>query len=184
MLVRLPLFPIGKLSYKGYERMSIDNKTYVVGLLESCQKRSKQIELLHYELFHPARVSANEMIEAMSMAHSDGSRRSDSHISDKTLYIALNYQSRTENANSNTTAEIVEQLVELETKQNKLLHYISLLEQREAQVIRLYYFEKLSWEDIASKISVTPRTVHRIKNEAINALAEMYSFTSAFAVSH
>lgn len=44
--------------------MNIDTKTYVVGLLESYQKRSKQIDLLHYELSHPARVSENEMIGA------------------------------------------------------------------------------------------------------------------------
>lgn len=164
--------------------MNIETKTYVIGLLESYQKRSKQIDLLHYELSHPSRVSANEMIGAMSMAHGDGASRSGSHISDKTLYIALNYQTRTENANSDATAEVVERLIELETEQDKLLHCISLLEQREAQVIRFYYFEKLSWENIATRISVAPRTAHRIKNEAVNALAEMYSFTDTLSASH
>lgn len=164
--------------------MGMDTKTYVVGLLESYQKRSKQIELLHYELSHPAHISANEMIGAMSMAHGDGTGHSSGHISDKTLYIALNYQCKTENANSDATAEVVERLIELETEQNKLLHYISLLEPREAQVIRLFYFEKLSWEKIAAEVNVAPRTAHRIKNEAIDALAEMYSFTGTFSVSH
>lgn len=169
---------------KGYEIMSMDTKTYVIELLESYQKRSKQIELLHYELSHPARVSANEMIGAMSLAHGDSTGHSGGHISDKTLYIALNYQSKAETANSDATAEVVEHLIELETEQNKLLHYISLLDPREARVIRLFYFEKLSWENIAKKINVAPRTAHRIKNEAIDALAEMYSFTGIFSMSH
>lgn len=164
--------------------MNVDTKTYVVGLLESYKKRSKQIELLHYELSHPARVSANEMIGAMSMNRGDSNGHSNGHISDKTLYIALNYQSKTESANSDTTAEIVERLTELEMEQNKLTHYISLLDQREAQVIRLFYFKNLPWEDIAKEMSVTPRTAHRIKNEAINALVEMYAFTKTFSAPH
>lgn len=46
--------------------MTADTKAYVVGLLESYQKRSKQIDLLHYELSHPVRVSENEMIGALA----------------------------------------------------------------------------------------------------------------------
>ena len=164
--------------------MNVDTNAYVVGLLESYHKRTKQIELLHYELSHPARVSADEMIGAMSLAHGDGTGHSSGHISDKTLYIALNYQSKTEKANSDAATEIVERLMELESEQNKLLHYISLLDIREAQVIRFFYFERLSWENIAKKVNVAPRTAHRIKNEAIDALAEMYSFTGNFFVSH
>ena len=33
--------------------MNVETRMYVVDLLESYQKRSKQIELLHYELSHP-----------------------------------------------------------------------------------------------------------------------------------
>lgn len=82
--------------------MNVNTKTYVVGLLESYQKRSKQIDLLHYELSHPARVSTNEMIGALALAHGDGTGRSGGHASDKTLYIALNYQNRVDGLNRDT----------------------------------------------------------------------------------
>lgn len=52
--------------------MNVETRMYVVDLLESYQKRSKQIELLHYELSHPARVSENEIIGALALAHGDG----------------------------------------------------------------------------------------------------------------
>ena len=108
--------------------MSIDTKAYVVGLLETYQKRSKQIELLHYELSHPARVSENEMIGALALAHGEGSGRPGGHASDKTLYIALNYQERTEEANQLGADEVVEQLVALEKEQERLKYYVSLLD--------------------------------------------------------
>ena len=71
--------------------MNIKTKTYVIGLLESYQKREKQVELLHYELSHPISISKNEMIGTLALAHGDGGCRPDGHISDKTLYIAMNY---------------------------------------------------------------------------------------------
>ena len=83
--------------------MNVETRMYVVDLLESYQKRSKQIELLHYELSHPARVSENEIIGALALAHGDGEGgRPGGHASDKTLYIALNYQARANHVNSDT----------------------------------------------------------------------------------
>ena len=76
--------------------MSAETRTYVIGLLESCRKRMNQIALLHYELEHPANVSPDEIIEAMSLHRSNGGSSGKGHISNKTLYIALNYQERTE----------------------------------------------------------------------------------------
>lgn len=155
-------------------------KTYVVGLLESYQKRSKQIELLHYELSHPTDVSENEMIGALALAHGEGGGAG-RHISDKTLYIAMNYQQRTENANHGTRAEIVSQLVELEDQQERLNYYVSLLKIRHAELLRLLYFEGYSHEECAKRLDVATRTVRRIKDDAIDELAEMYSFTESAA---
>ncbi len=161
--------------------MSIETKTYVAGLLESYQKRAKQIELLHYELSHPICVSENEMIGALALAHGDSGGRPDGHISDKTLYIAMNYQKRTENENQRTRVEIVSQLAELENQQERLKYYVSLLKTRHAELLRLLYFEGCSQEDCAQKLKVAARTVRRIKDDAIDELTELYSFTKGFA---
>ena len=122
--------------------MTVDIKTYVVGLLESYQKRSKQIDLLHYELSHPARVSENEMIGALALAHGEGGGRPGGHASDKTLYIALNYQDRTDEANQIGADEVVEQLVALEKEQERLKYYVSLLKARHKKVIQMFYFDE------------------------------------------
>ncbi len=157
--------------------MTADTKTYVVGLLESYQKRSKQIDLLHYELSHPARVSENEMIGALALAHGEEGGRPGGHASDKTLYIALNYQARANRVNSDTAEEVVGQLVTLEREQERLNYYVSLLGPRHAELLKLLYFEGYSQEECAKKLEIATRTVRRIKDDAIAELVEMYSFT-------
>lgn len=159
--------------------MDNDMRVYVVNLLESSQERKRKIALLHYELEHPARTSEAEMISAMALGHGDGGGGGipDGRISDKTFYIALNYQNRANKLNSDIKKEIVLQLVELEQVQERLEYYTSLLEKRQALVIRLAYFEGLPWDEVAEKAGAAVRTVHKIKNQALTQLAEMYQFT-------
>lgn len=158
--------------------MNSDTKSYVVNLLETYQERKRKIAMLHYELEHPAHTSEAEMISAMALGH--GAGRNDSHIeghiSDKTLYIALNYQSKVAKMNADTKEEIVIQLVEMEHEQKRLEYYVSLLAYRQAEVIKLTFFERCSQNDVARKLAIVPRTVRRIKEEAVDKLVEMYSF--------
>ena len=159
--------------------MDNEVRSYVINLLESCQERKRKIALLHYELEHPAHTSESEMIGAMALGHGSGSSggHAEGHISDKTLYIALNYQSKVDKLNADTKEEIVVQLVELEREQTRLDYYISLLEERQATVLQLVYIKKLPLEEIASRIGVVLRTVRKIRDRAIDELAQMYEFT-------
>lgn len=157
--------------------MNVEMRTYVVNLLDTCHERTKRIALLRYELEHPSRISPDELIGMMSLGHGDNAIRSKGPISNKTMYIALNYQERMERLNTDTADEIAAQLMELEQEQNKLRYYVSLLDTREADVIRLVYFEGRTWNEAAKELDVTTRTVHRVKERAITKLAEMYDFT-------
>lgn len=152
----------------------MDSKDVVVCLLESYRERAKQIALLHYELEHLPRASVDEIIDAMSFGHGDGVPHSKGHISNKTLYIALNYHERTDKLNAESTSEIVDRLVALEHEQDKLSYYVLLLEERQRTVIQRFYFEAKSLERIAEELSVALRTVYKIKNRAISRLADMY----------
>ena len=112
----------------------------------------------------------------MSFGHGDGSVRSPGYISDKTMYIALNYHDRAERLNASTTDEIAAQLVELEQEQNRLKYYVSLLDAREKDVIQLTYFSQHSWSEVSKKLGVTSRTARRTREQAITKLARMYDF--------
>ena len=159
--------------------MNNDTRTCVVSLLETSQERQRKIALLHYELEHPAHTTEAETISAMALGHGAGgdSGHTDGHVSDKTLYIALNYQNRAEKLNADIKQEIVVQLVNLEREQKRLNYYITLLDSRQATVLQLIYFKKLPLEEIASHIGVVLRTVRKFRDRAIDELARMYDFT-------
>ena len=158
--------------------MNNDMRSYVINLLETYQERTRKIALLHYELEHPTRTSEAEIISAMALGHgAGGSSHTEGHISDKTFYIALNYQARANHVNSDTAEEVVGQLVTLEREQERLNYYVSLLGPRHAELLKLLYFEGYSQEECAKKLEIATRTVRRIKDDAIAELVEMYSFT-------
>ena len=118
------------------------------------------------------------MIDGMSLGHGDGMGGSSKvHISNKTMYIALNYQEKMDRMNAEAANEIAKRLLELEAEQDRLRYYVSLLEKREAQVLRRTYFEGCSWEAAAKELRVALRTVHKIKNRAVAHLADLYAYT-------
>lgn len=158
--------------------MNTSLKKHIVNLLESYFKREQQIDLLHYEMQHSAHISPEEMINVMSLGHGDSvGGSSKGHISNKTMYIALNYQEKMDRMNAEAANEIAKRLLELEAEQDRLRYYVSLLEGREAQVLRRTYFEGCSWEAAAKELKVALRTVHKIKNRAIDHLTDLYAYT-------
>lgn len=159
--------------------MNADKKKYVVKLLESYPIRKRKIDALRFELAFPAQVSRTEQLEAMAYAHGDTEIRPNSgHISNKTLYIALNYQDKADKLNASIVNEVAEQLVEAEREQERLEYYVSLLEHRQSEVIRRTYFEPESQEAIAKALNTSVRTVQAIKAQAIDALEELYNLTT------
>ena len=164
--------------------MSTEMNAHVLNLLETYHERERKIALLRYELEHPAHISPEEMLGAMSLRRGDGISSSGGRISDKTLYIALNYQEKVEQANLDVAHEIAGQLVELEQQQKRLNYYITLLDERQVDVIRLIFFERYAQNEVAKKLSIVSRTVRRTKEEAIDKLVEMYSFAENLTESH
>ena len=158
--------------------MNTDMKARVTKLLEDYSSQQRKIGALHYELVHPTQISGDEQIGAMTYSHgtSEG-MPSAGYVSNKTLYIALNYQERADKLNAAVVDDIAEQLVNLEQKQDRLKYYVSLLEKRQAEVIRRSYFEEEPQEDIAKALRISVRTVQKIKSQAIAALVEIYSLT-------
>lgn len=155
--------------------MSVETKAKVVSLLESYTKREREIAVLRYELSHFAHISQSEMIETMAFGHDDVSiGHSGGHISDKTLYIALNYQEKADKLNNCGMNEIAGKLVILEQEQNRLKHYISLLELRQAEVIRLLYIKRMTQKEVEAALNYSTKTIRKTRDEALEILAEMY----------
>ena len=102
----------------------------------------KKIILLRYEQDHPARISDGEVIDSMALSRpvTDGIR-SAGFISDKTMRIATQFRDKKERLNQEAVMEIAQELHAVERQISKLEFYVSQLEEKQAEVIRGYYFE-------------------------------------------
>lgn len=155
---------------------------YVLKLLESYNERERKIAVLRYNLEHPTTVSRAEQIEAMNFRHDDSLGHSAGHISNKTLYIALNYEEQAERMNAESAHEIAKELFALECEQRRLTYFIGLLDKRQAEVIRLVFVDGIPTKEVAASFGLTYRTIDRIKRTAIENLVEMYAYSDQFQV--
>lgn len=160
--------------------MNAEMKNYVIKLLETYHDRERMIAVLRYDLEHPSEVGVTEQIEAMNYGSGEGVGHSKGHISNKTLYIALNYEEQAKQLNAESAKEIADELFILERRQKKLLYYISLLEKRQAEVVRMVYMEGVSTKKAAEQHGLTVRTIERIRKDAVDNLAEMYAYSERY----
>lgn len=79
-----------------------------------------------------------------------------------------------------TVREITNELFALECEQKRLNYFISLLDERQAEVIRLVFAKGVPKKEVAERFDLTYRTIDRIKRAAIENLAEMYAYSDQF----
>lgn len=122
----------------------MDNKylNKVLEKLENYRKIMQQIELLRYEIQHVGHVSPAEMIEVMTFqGRATNSNSTDIYTKD-VPEIALSYQHIAAQLNNEAAEDLVSKYADLCQEQDRLLHYIGFLNQRQQDVIRRYYFEQ------------------------------------------
>ena len=157
--------------------MNMEIRVNVLQLLEEYPERERKIALLRYELEHPTHISLDEMIDSMAFSSGDSINMAKNHVSNKTLYIALNYQQKADHINQEAADEIAAHLVELEQTQDRLKNYIALLDERQRDAIQYLYVDKLHIKEVARQLGIALRSVHKVKDAAIDKLTEMYEFT-------
>ena len=158
--------------------MTINIKNYVIQELEAYPRILRQISVLRYEMEHPAHVSAQEMLDAMAYACGDRTGSSPGHVSDKTLYIAMNYRQKANEVNAEISGEISAKLLELEHKKNRIEYYVGMLDSRKAEIIRLCFFKGMTIEEAAEKLDVSAKTAQNAKKKALEDLTELFALTS------
>lgn len=156
----------------------MDNKylNEVLDRLVNYRKVTQQIELLRYEMQCAGHISPTEMIEVMTFQrHTDDA--DDACAYTKSVPgIALSYQRAAAQLNNEAMEEILSKYADLCRERDRLLHYIGLLDKRQQDVVRKHYFEQQSWSEIAASMDLTPRTVQRTRQQALDELANLYAF--------
>ena len=90
--------------------------------------------------------------------------------------IALSYQHIAAQLNEEAVGELISRYTASCQERDRLLHYIGLLDKRQQDVIRKHYFEQQSWSEITASMDLTPRTVQRTRQQALDELANLYAF--------
>ena len=155
--------------------MNIEIRKQVIDRLKSYPELVQKRDILRYELEHPVVVSDAEMLEAMSFLKGEGGIPLGG-VSNKTLYIAMNYHDAAERVNSEARNDLVKRLLPLENEIGRVEYYVKMLSQREQIVIRKHYFEGKQQQEIAAELGVTAWTVRRYRDMAVDKLTEMYAF--------
>mgnify|MGYP001026264291 FL=1 len=153
-------------------------KDYVIQELESYPRTLRQIAVLRYELEHPVQVSTEEMLDAMAFARGEHFGSAPGHVSDKTLYIAMNYRQKANEVNAEISGEISAKLLELEHKKNRIEYYVGMLDCKKAEIIRLCFFKGMTIEEAAEKLDVSAKTAQNAKKKALEDLTELFALTS------
>lgn len=148
----------------------------VLSILNDYPNITRKISILRYELEHPVSVSPEEMLESMNFAHGDGGGFSGGNVSNKTLYIAMNYQYAADQANAEITDQILSRLLPLEQTIKRIDYYLGLLTTDEETILRHIYIEKQRLSDTAADLGISVWTVRRFRDKAVERLAEMISF--------
>ena len=112
----------------------------------------------------------------MSYFHGEGAGTPSGGVSDRTLYIAMNFREKAKAMNTEIRKDIVQRLLPLEREIERLEFYVKMLPDREQNVIRMLFFEGMNQQQAAKELGVSTWTVRKYQNDAIDQLAKMYAF--------
>ena len=154
----------------------MDVKKYVMSLLENYNDSRKKISILTYELEHPVVISEDNLIQSLSIPSPSGGGVPSGTVSDKTSSTALNYRNVAEHLRQEVRREQEKQLNVLASEKERLDHFISLLDSRYANVIKLYYIDRLTWPEVENQLSIAHTTAIHYRNLGISELVNDYKY--------
>ena len=93
--------------------------------------------------------------------------------------IALCYKEIAQRLNHEVAESVMETYVSMIRERDRLHHRISLLAPRQAEIIQEYYIRRNSWGDIAKNMGLSLRTAYSTRQQAVDVLVQMYTFTGA-----
>ena len=141
-------------------------RAQVIEDLKSYHLLKKKMALLRFEQEHPAKVSDEEVIDSMALSRPVSENiRTSGFISDKTMRIAAQFRDTRDRLNQETSMEIT-----------KLDFYVSQLEEKQAEVIQKYYFERKTWNELQLEMHLSPRTLLKRRDDGLEALVSMYTY--------
>lgn len=150
---------------------------YVIEQLSTYREACQNIQTLEFELraLNPRRrESPDELIESMTFSHSGEEPVQSGRRSDKTASIALNYRAVSAEQTRELREELSRQLASYRLRVSRLEAYLDILPPDEADVLRRFYFDQMTWNEIAQTGHSCIRTIMRCRDKAMARLETFY----------
>lgn len=150
---------------------------YVLRQLDEYQRRVQSIQALEFELHALAPLTEKEndaLIASMTFASPIGERVQTSTHADKTANIALSYRETGFEQLKEVMQNLLRRINHFQLENKRLDLYLSTLTPEDEEIIKMHYFQRLSWRRIAEQKSICLRTVMKRKDRGIARLVELY----------
>ena len=147
-------------------------KKQVEFILRGYTAMKREVKALEFELERFKPNVHSEVIKNLTFSHSARERVSGSVRSDKTANIAIDHYDSQINGEYHALRTLIGNMqIEL----TRLDYYLSLLPEKEAIVIKMFYLEGLTWEQIAERTLWAPRSLQRYKGKGLAQLTKFFA---------
>ena len=147
-------------------------KKRVESMLKNYPAMTKKLKVLEFEMEFITKSLHPNIIENLVFSHTGEERVSGSFRSDKTANIAIEH---VDSQRDERYYALKNRIDNIRQELRRLEHYLSLLPKEEAEAIRWFYFEGLSWDAIAEQTLVTQKTMQRRRKRGVDTLIHYYS---------
>ena len=149
-------------------------KNQVENLLRNYTAMKNEVQVLEYELKRFAPNLRSEIIRDLTFSRHNHEHVSGTHISDKTANIAIEHCDSQINGEYHALRTLISNM---RFTLHRIDYYLSLIPEKEASVIKQFYFEKLTLYQISDIAFCVPRTLQRWKEQGLEKLSRYYMIT-------
>lgn len=143
-------------------------------MLKNYPAMVRERDSIAHQIAHFKGLTAEEVIESMYTAHSDGERVQASNLSDKTAQIAMNYQDKMERINREWYEHLEKKYICLNEDITLFEGALESLSGIHSAIAKDMYLHQCTWDALATIHHVSRMTIARYKKKIIAELNAYY----------
>lgn len=143
-------------------------------MLKNYPAMVRERDSIAHQIAHFKGLTAEEVIESMYTAHSDGERVQTSNLSDKTAQIAMNYQEKMERINREWYEHLEKRMMFLTSEIQCFESALDTLPERQAAIMKDMIAGDITWNAMCLIYRISRTTLAKHRKRAIARLSEIY----------
>ena len=157
----------------------MDTKAKVTRLLKSHREIKQNLDILQFQIAHFSGLSYDEVIAALTFSSPEGEYVQNSNISDKSGRIALMYQALADSEGEELLKGMIRRYQSEKRELDVFEYCITLLEPKLAEVLTDMVINRMAWDELQNKYSISQTTLARYRKKAAGEITKMLEFCMA-----